>query len=199
MNVLPLNKSIVEVFASTVVNKADLLYSLPYTDQEVLEEILSMYAGDAGGGRVKAIKMRTLVTDYLMKLGSELETEEAMMESLRTVLDKIGSEDGLFAWFISGIVIQNKKLPIEAFVALSSDEDFKTPLPNLRDEFWNRHNGYTLREKYFNVWLNTSDEGIALKDMPSDYAYRVWFSLVIPEELKQAMPASFSDARLKSS
>lgn len=199
MSNMSLEETIVESLSAGLEDKAVSIYQLPYEKTEIFETLLKLRKSDELS-RVKMVKLQSLMINFIVLLGEGLSNEDDMNASLSLIMKEDEDEQQLLlSWFLSGVVLRNRILPIESFVALTANsEDSKSPLSNLRKEFWNSHNGSVLREKYYNVWLSTSEEGRNASQMPGDYAYRIWFSLVIPEELKQDMPENFKDARLSS-
>lgn len=170
---------------------------LPYSDIEILEGFMKLVSNPSGGN-VKHFKIRTALTDYIIFSGGRIATEEEMLAALQVITDN--SEEGespFLSWFVTSVVMNNKLLPLSAFVALTAQTEVGAALGNLRSEFWNSHNGEVLREKYFKVWLENTDEGKNLAGMPETYSYRVWFQLAVPDELKSLMPPDFSDRRLR--
>lgn len=202
MSNLSVEDSIKEVvnhpsFGSNGGSEVSMFQHLPYSDIEILEGFMKLVSNPSGGN-VNHFKIRVALTDYIIFSGGRIATEEEMLAALHVITDN--SEEGespFLSWFVTSVVMNNKLLPLSAFVALTAQTEVGAALGNLRSEFWNSHNGEVLREKYFKVWLENTDEGKNLAGMPETYSYRVWFQLAVPDELKSLMPPDFSDRRLR--
>lgn len=213
-NVSPVAAAVAEFCSKAKSSKSEgsALAALPYPNADVLKAVIGLYRTAASDSALatlesrpsdkavmKETKLRDLSASYLTALATKIDDVDEAIMLYDALTDVLSVVDELSMAFVSSLILENQKLPIEAFVRLTGTPEkngIPISLASLRESFWKDMNGAILRDHYHMVWSQTTPEGQELADGPDSYSYAVWSSLIIPQELVDLKPAGFQDFRL---